>query len=54
MKAQLVPGKPGQFEVFVDGQLVVGKEQVSFLARLLGNKGIPAEEKVLALLRDFS
>jgi len=46
-----VPGKPGQFEVFVDDQLVVGKEQVSFLARLLGNKGIPPEEKVLALLK---
>lgn len=50
-KPKLVPGKVGQFEVFVDGQLVVEKDQVGLWAKLLGNKGIPSDEKVLQLLK---
>lgn len=47
-----MPGKVGQFEVFVDDELVIGKEQVSVWKALLGNKGIPAKEKVLDAVRE--
>jgi len=51
ISAKLRPGRAGQFEVFIEGELVIGKEQVGFLQKLLGNKGIPADEKVITLLK---
>ncbi len=51
MKPELVPGSIGQFEVFVDDEMVVGKDEVSFFSKLMGNKGIPAHDKVIQTLR---
>ena len=46
-----MPGKPGQFDVTVDGQVVATKDPVSFLQQLFGNKGIPEEGSVIEALR---
>ena len=42
---------PGQFEVYLDDELLVEKENVSLWKALLGNRGIPSNEKVLKLLK---
>jgi hypothetical protein len=47
-----VSGKIGQFEVFVDNELVIGKEQVSLWKKLLGNRGIPPQDRVFDALRE--
>lgn len=51
VKPELVPGGIGQFEVFVDDEKVVGKDEVSFFSKLLGNKGIPDHDRVIEALR---
>ena len=48
---RLERGRPGQFQVMVDGQTVIGKQPTSFLRRLLGDSGLPEENQVIELLR---
>lgn len=52
LEVRLERGRPGQFEVFADGEPVIAKQSISFLRRLLGQSGIPEEQQVIELLRE--
>lgn len=44
-------GSPGQFEVFADDELVIGKDEKAGLwEHLFGNRGYPTPERVVELL----
>lgn len=44
-------GKPGQFEVVVDGEVVAAKAQPGILKTLLGASGFPDEAETVAAVR---
>jgi hypothetical protein len=45
------PGNRGQFDVFVDGDVVATKHAVSALAKLRGDKGFPEDADAVAAVR---
>ncbi len=48
---QLQGGSAGQFDVMVDGELLVGKRSVGIFRRLLGESGFPDPDAVIEALR---
>ena len=47
----IAPGAKGQFDVFVDGDVVATKHTVSALARVRGDKGFPDDDDAVAAVR---
>jgi hypothetical protein len=46
-------GGPGQFDIFADGELVVGKDENAGLwEHLFGNQGFPTPERVVELIEE--
>ena len=53
LKVLLEMGGPGQFDVFADDELVVGKDKKAGLwEHLFGNQGFPTPERVVELLEE--
>jgi len=49
--ARIEVGASGQFDVFVDGEVVATKHAVGLLARLRGNKGFPDDDEAVEAVR---
>jgi len=53
IKVSLEMGGPGQFDVFADDELLIGKDKNAGLwEHLFGNQGFPTPERVVQLLEE--
>ena len=51
LPVELQVGSRGQFDVLVDGDVVVTKDKVGFFARIRGDKGFPDEDRAVAAVK---